>query len=103
MNQSPARYREVLVAFMSYHHNRPYTADKKFSLKEMLELTPINIADYFCIRSFGHLNPTEYDEACLCRASTLEVDKKSLSFFMPNKIMPWNAATLSPLLPSAKG
>lgn len=95
MNQVRPRYRSVLVSFMSYHHNRPYNADQTFTLEEMLEITPAVIADFFCVRAFGFLNPGPLDAPVYCRSGTLLVYKKSLSSFMPNKLQPWNSATLS--------
>ena len=66
-----------------------------FSDDELLALTPEHLHAYMCKYAFGTATPSVEDDPTFARSSTLEVAKKAISFYMPNRLMPWNSQTNS--------
>lgn len=85
-----ATYQNNMVHFMSYLHGLVYDASATFSLAELAVVTPLDVTRWMCMRCYGTPEPLLDDRPIKCRASTLEVYKKSLSHFMPNKIATWD-------------
>ena len=86
--QNPA-YQGYLVQFMSYLHDMQYDKDTLFD-QESLIVTPDDIIRWMCVKSFGVEYPELEDRPTLCRSSSLEVYKKALSWYMPNRIQAWD-------------
>jgi hypothetical protein len=86
------RYKRYLVEFMSWFHERPhpYPTDTVFEQDVLLTVKPDDIRRWMSVKIFGLPEPTVNDHPTLGRASSLSFYKKSLSFFMPNKLMTWN-------------
>jgi hypothetical protein len=66
-----------------------------FLKSDLLQLTPHDICCYFNIKAFGTLNLGDDCVPKFGRSSSLMYDKKSISFFMPNKLTPWNIDSAS--------
>ena len=50
-----------------------------------------------CLKVYGNPDPGIDDNPTEGRSTSLEFYKKALSFFMPNKLMPWNELANPPL------
>ena len=72
-----------------------YKKDHVFSKDHLLTLTPEDIVCYFNIKVFGTIQPDEDTLPKLGRSTSLCFYKKSLSYFMPNKLLGWNVDTMS--------
>ena len=66
-----------------------------FSKDHLLTLTPEDIVCYFNIKVFGTMQPDEDTLPKFGRSTSLCFYKKSLSYFMPNKLLGWNVDTMS--------
>ena len=90
--QSPTntRYRPYLISLMSHFHRIQYPSMKTFTREELLALTPGIIKNWMANKAYGNpvYNP-EVDRPSYARSSTLEMMKKAVSFFMPNKDAQW--------------
>jgi hypothetical protein len=78
---------------MCHVNNRQYAKDHAFSTDELAALTPEHVYHWTCTKAFGVPDPTAEDNPIHGRASSLSYYKKAISYFMPNKLMPWNAIT----------
>jgi hypothetical protein len=78
---------------MCHVNNRQYAQDHAFSTDELAVLTPEHVYRWMCTKAFGVPDPTAEDNPIHGRASSLSYYKKAISYFMPNKLMPWNAIT----------
>ena len=56
-------------------------------------LTPEHIYRWMCTKVYGMPDPSPEDNPTHGWASSLMYYKKAISYFMPNKLMPWNAIT----------
>ncbi|KAL7540543.1 hypothetical protein ACHAWF_008540 [Thalassiosira exigua] len=86
-------YQGNLSKFMSWFHeaNPAYKKDEEFTREELLEIKPSAVHDYFALNMFGK---TDYEEDEPVkeggwRWNTLDFQKKSFSYFMPNKKPEW--------------
>ena len=85
------KYRSVLVRMMSYLDGVTYGKDIEFTNDRLIELMPEDIMRYFYFETFGVENPKEEEKQRLkLRSSCIEFWKKSLSSFMPNRLMHWD-------------
>jgi len=86
------RYRQVLVSFMSFKNNTQYPRDRVFTRDELVSITPDDICKYFKQRAYGTWEDINLDTSLplYARANALSFWKKSISNFMPNRIMYWN-------------
>ena len=86
-------YQPYMVELMSWFHVVQYEADKRFTREELLELTPLTIKRWFKDITYGdpeyNTDEVERPENVYLRSSSLEMRKKAVSFFMPNKAAPW--------------
>lgn len=69
---------------MEFIHNTEYPSDKTFTPEELVIVTPNEIYQFMCLKTYGIENPDQDDVPQLQRSSSLAYIKKSLSFFMPN-------------------
>lgn len=91
MNKENQTYKGYFVQFMSYHHGILYDKETAtFTIEVLGQLTPNDIRRWMCFRCFGTPEPGDVDLPCLVRASTLEVYKKSVSWYMPNNMATWD-------------
>ena len=84
------QYKQVLINFMSFRDNIQYENNHEFTPQELGSITPNQIVKWFCLKVYGNPNPDFDANPTLGRSSSLQYYKKSLSFFMPNKLMHWN-------------
>ena len=83
-------YQPYMVSLMSFFHGCvDYPRDKTFTKEELLELTPLDIKRWMSDIVFGDPDPGPDDRPTHGRSASLEQAKKAVSFFMPNKSMPW--------------
>ena len=86
-------YQPYMVELMSWFHAVQYGFDKVFTYEELLELKPIIIKRWFLDITYGdpdyNTNKVDRPENVYHRASSLEMRKKAVSYFMPNKAAPW--------------
>ena len=93
-NKTEGRYRANLVAYMNYTNGTDFPATTSFSNEDLFLLTPESIYAYMANKVYGTPTPNyTTDNPTEGRSGTLEFAKKSISYFMPNRLMPWNAET----------
>ena len=85
------KYKSVLVRMMSFLDGVTYSKETEFSNERLIALTPEDIMRYFYFETFGIANPTEEEKLRpKRRSSCIEFWKKSISSFMPNRLMHWD-------------
>ena len=87
--QNPV-YQGYLVQFMSYSHALQYDNDTVFEQETLQYVTPDDVTRWMCVKCFGVEFPEPEDSPSLCRSTSLEVYKKALSWYMPNRIQAWD-------------
>ena len=74
---------------MSFVHNRPvgseYSPDHVHAMEVLAAITPNDVLRYMNLRTFGTTEPARDANPTSARANTLAMDKKAISFFMPNR------------------
>ena len=88
-NMSEAKYKGVLIELMSHLNNVTYTREHQFSRDELSTLTPSDLMSWMNKKVYGVEDPP-LDARPTVRAGTIGFWKKSLSYFMPNRLMQWN-------------
>ena len=84
------KYKPTLDSFISFVHNRgPYTREKTYSKGELRALTPQNVLLWMNLKTFGVVDPPADANPTLARSNSLAFWKKAISFFMPNRLIPW--------------
>jgi hypothetical protein len=83
-------YKNCLVAFFTHRDTIQYDKDHDFDNATLSAITPEEIAEYLCYKSFGTSHPTDDDIPTSCRSTTLHFYKKSISYFIPNKHQQWD-------------
>jgi hypothetical protein len=82
-------YHATLIHFMTFMNGIAYAKDHHFIQDELAPLTPDNVARWMCQKAYGtpepDANPTQ------ARFSSLHCWKKAISYYMPNRLMQWNA------------
>lgn len=86
-NRSYYRY---LVEFTSFRDDTLYTSQTIFTDDHLSTITPHDITRWFCKKVYGNPDPSEDVHPTEGRSSSLEHYKKALSFFLVNKLIPWN-------------
>ena len=84
-------YRAILVKFMSYMNDQEYENDYDFSNEELGAIKPSDVKRYMEKRAYGVENPPDHVNPNLARSTSVEFWKKAISYYMPNKLMAWNA------------
>jgi len=83
------KYKCILASFMSFLHDRPvgseYPRDHVHSMEVLAAITPNDVVRYMNLKAFGTTEPTRDANPKFARASSLAMDKKAISFFMPNR------------------
>eukprot|EP00797_Seminavis_robusta_P009596 Sro1698_g291960.1 n/a (410) ;mRNA; r:10995-12284 len=87
-------YHRLFVKFMSWLHKRTYTKAARFQPSALAGIQPHHVADYLKWRAYVDFKDLEQNPTC--RSSTLEQDKKAISFYMPIKGATWNGTSGNP-------
>ena len=66
-----------------------------YTTEQLLEIEPKQIASYLNRLAYGKENPNGDDKPVKCRSNTLAFVKKSLSHYMPRKLMPWDPISMT--------
>ena len=85
----PANYLSILVRLINYLDGTSLPKTTEIPRDRITELTPKDLMKWFNHQVFGTEEP-EDDANPKTRSSTVEYWKKALSFFMTNRLMPWN-------------
>jgi hypothetical protein len=83
-------YRRCLAACLNFTNNTSHTNTYHPSQDELFALTPEHIYAYLANKAYGTPNPGVNARPLAGRCSSLEYGKKAISYFMPNRLMPWN-------------
>jgi hypothetical protein len=83
----------TLVHFMTFTNGHAYAKDHQFVQDELAPFTPDDIARWMCQKAYGRGTPEPDPDAnpTQARSSSLEYWKKAISYYMPNRLMSWNA------------
>jgi hypothetical protein len=87
-----ADYKPYLLHFMSFLHNRipnPYPKETIFTKNELLAVQPHHVRRWMNLRAYGLTDPSDNLAATGCRSNSLLKAKQAISFYMPNKHVPW--------------
>ena len=88
------RYRPHLDSLMSFVHNRPpgqeYTRSQAYRTSELNAITPLDVLRWMNIKTFGVPDPPLDANPVSARSSSLNFYKKSISFYMPNRLIVWS-------------
>jgi hypothetical protein len=84
-------YTPYLLKFMAWKHGREeYEKGAVFTLAQLFEITPRDIVRYMCLQAYQTEDPGPEDKPIHARSGGLEVVKKAISSFMPNRNVKWN-------------
>jgi hypothetical protein len=86
------QYLPYLLKFMTWKHGREeeYEKGTVFTQAQLLEITPRDLVRYMSLQAYQTEDPTPEDKPIHARSGGLEVVKKAISSFMPNKNVKWN-------------
>ena len=84
------QYRRIFVKFMSFVDGIQYQDEQQFTAEQLRQIAPVHVYRYLCKRAYGSPDPRPDDLPTAARSSTLEYDKKAISFFMPNRKRDWD-------------
>jgi hypothetical protein len=87
-----SKYKATFDAFMSFVHNQTYSREHEYTAEEKNSLTPDDVVRWMNVKTFGIEDPPIDANPVHARSSSLEFWKKAISFFMPNRLVPWNAS-----------
>lgn len=76
-------------SFLSFVHNRQYTLQKTYTKAELRALTPQHVLQWMNLKAFGVIDPPNDANPTFARSNSLAFWKKAISFFMPNRLIPW--------------
>lgn len=99
-----ATYQPYMVDLMNFFHGgMDYPSNQKFTREELLELGPLDIKRWLLNKAYGDPDVILNDDSDppQIRSSTLEFAKKSISFFMPNRLLQWANGVGNPTKSSA--
>ena len=68
-----------------------------FTNEELAQITPETIVRWMCVKAYGIPDSGPNDNPTEGRSSALAFAKKAISYFMPNKLMSWNALANPPV------
>jgi hypothetical protein len=85
------KYKCILASFMSFLHNRPvggeYHRDHVHAMEVLAAITPNDVLRYMNLKTFGTTEPAGDANPISAQANSLAMDKKAISYFMPNRDM----------------
>ena len=85
----PPAYQSVLLRLMGYLDNVEHAKGTVIPRARMILLTPKCLMRFFNNEVYGTEDPPD-DAKPLIRSTSVEFWKKALSYFMINRIIPWN-------------
>ena len=89
--ETNAHYQSYIVALMSYMHQVQYDRMQVFPAEILAEVTPEHLKRWMCLKAYGLEVPRGDDRPLYWRSATLEVAKKAISWYMPNRISCWDS------------
>ena len=72
-------------------NDQEYENDYDFSNEELGAIKLSDVKRYMEKRAYGVENPPDHVNPNLARSTSVEFWKKAISYYMPNKLMAWNA------------
>ena len=93
--QNHTRYKKYMVSLYNHAFETNHPKDHEFTNEELFPLRPEHVYAHFANMAYGTPSPSADDYPIKCRSSTLEFAKKAISNFMPNRLIAWNAQSLS--------
>lgn len=90
------QHKPSLVGVISFKDNTQYAINHEFTVVELTRLTPENIVRWMRLKSYGTLDLTFDQNPTQGRSSSLAYTKKSISHFIPNRLMAWNEMSVPP-------
>jgi hypothetical protein len=78
----------TLIHFMIFTNGHAYAKDRQSVQDELAPLIPDDVARWMCQKAYGTPEPDA--NPAQARSSSLEYWKKAISYYMPNRLMPWN-------------
>lgn len=88
--QPSPTYHKYLVSLMSFLHQEEYGRATQFTTEQLGALTPNDVRHWMNAKAFGERNPGPQAKSLKCRSTTLEVMKKAVSWYMPNRVAQWD-------------
>ena len=89
--QSARVYKQTLVKMLNYvKPGNGWTVDSVLSVED-LTLTDVQVMSWFNLKVWGHPDPApDHGYVAQVRSNSILYWKKQISFFMPNKMQPWD-------------
>ena len=81
---------------MRYVTSSEYDEEHDFSIQELGRITPHDVYRWLAFKAYGNEDPGPDDKPTRARSDSLMYWKKALSYFMPNRISPWNVLANPP-------
>jgi len=85
-----SRYRVHIDSLMSSIHGEQYTRTQAYRKSELNAVTPNDVLRWMNTKVFGMPDPPLDANPVSARSSSLQFYKKSISFFMPNRLAAWS-------------
>jgi hypothetical protein len=83
-------YQTVMIQFMSFLHGAvEYEEDAVFTREQQLEIRPIDVKRFLCMKAYGDPDPNNDARPTEGRSDSLYYIKKALSKFMPHRTANW--------------
>jgi hypothetical protein len=86
---SNKKHQASLVKFMRFTKNQHYDKDHRFSKADLLSLKPMHIRRWLNQLAYQTPTPGADDKPLYYRSGSLKKAKGSISYFHPNKHVPW--------------
>lgn len=83
------KYHSVLIRFMRFKDDINYQKGYIFSKEEMLTIRPVHVRKWLNQLAFGVPKPAPDDRPINMRAESLQKMKQAISYYHPNKHVPW--------------
>lgn len=98
LSGAPKRYATIMKNFL-VHRGTTISLSVDDIMKgmlsddELVKITPEEVKEYLCEKAYGIRDPGNNDLPTSCRANTLVVYKKAISWFVPRQTQPWDNIT----------
>ena len=87
----PRCYYRVLLDFMNFRDGNVYEDGHVFQDEELAPIRPEELLRWMELKAYGIENPGPNDHPTECRLNTIASYKKSISYYLPNRLHAWNA------------
>jgi hypothetical protein len=88
------KYKKLVIKFMDFIHGTVYDVQHKFSNAILGEIVPKDVVRFFKVKAFGikedHGICKQNDRATGCCEATFDMNKNSISNYIPNSIPTWD-------------